>query len=253
MAGALGRMGQAIVQATLAQPGALLASAWERAGHGGVGVPHPLAPSVVVAAAPEGDLDVLIDFTAPSALAGHLTAARALGTALVVGTTGLEPEHHRLIDEAAAHIAVLQAANTSVGVNVLLALVESATRLLGPAFDPEITEIHHGKKKDAPSGTAVELARRVERVRPELRRVTGRDGLIGERQPDELGVLALRGGDVVGEHTVFYFGRGERLELTHRATDRGIFAQGAVRAAMWLAGRPAGRYGMAEALGVTGA
>ena len=193
--------------------------------------------------------DVLIDFSAPAALAEHLQAARGAGRAIVVGTTGLLPEHHALIDDAAAELPVLQAANTSLGVNLLAALVEQAAARLGPDWDVEIVEMHHRHKLDAPSGTALLLGAAAARGRgvalgaPDLDRN-------GKRQDGAIGFASLRGGSVAGDHQVILATEGERLELGHRAESRAIFARGALKAALWLAGKPAGRYTMADVLGL---
>ena len=144
---------------------------------------------------------------------------------------------------------MLWAPNMSLGVQVLAELVEQAVRRLGPAFDVEIVEVHHRKKIDAPSGTAKRLAQAAKSARPELSELSGREGDVGARKPRELAVMALRGGDVVGDHTVFLFGDGERIELTHRASNRDVFAHGAIRAARYVIGKPAGRYTIKDVLG----
>lgn len=199
--------------------------------------------------------DVLIDFSAPAALRTVLaSAADSLhGKAIVVGTTGLGEAEHALLDDVAAHATVLAAANFSVGVNLLLQLVESAARVLSEdRFDAEITELHHRRKVDAPSGTALALARAIAQGRSvELEQVRrdGRSGETGARPPGEIGVHALRGGAVIGEHRVHFLGDAERIELAHIATDRALFAEGALLAARWLAGRSPGRYHMSDVLG----
>lgn len=251
VAGAYGRMGRAIASAVAAAEGIALAGVFERPEHDAIGTPYALDPRLVVHAGPEplvGSVDVLIDFTTPVASTLHAGWCAENGVALVLGTTGIEPEHQRAIDAATRRVAIVQAPNMSVGVNVLCALVSAAARLLGPSFDVEIVETHHRKKKDAPSGTALRLLEVAQAARPETTPVFERHGLIGERDPSEIGVQTLRGGDVVGEHTVFFFGDGERVELTHRATDRAVFAAGAVRAARWAAGRAPGRYAMSDVL-----
>lgn len=192
-------------------------------------------------------VDVLIDFSSPPGLASALCLARQAEIPIVSGTTGVSDALMLEVAETATRVAVLHATNMSLGVAVLAQLVERAAAALPSSFEPELVEVHHRRKKDSPSGTALTLADAVDRGRGVLhRRVSGRDGLVGERATDELGVLAVRGGDVVGEHTVFFFGDGERLELTHRATDRAIFARGALAAARWIVGRPAGRYAIAD-------
>jgi 4-hydroxy-tetrahydrodipicolinate reductase len=187
--------------------------------------------------------DVAIDFSLPAALGELSRLAARQHVALVSGTTGvtdLSP-----LDEAATKIPVLWAPNMSLGIQVLSELVAEAARRLGPDFDIELTEVHHKLKVDAPSGTAVRLGDAIREVRP-LQVTSGRQGIVGARRKDELGMFALRGGDVIGDHSVYFFGPGERLELTHRATNRDLFASGAIRAARWLAGKPARRYTLAD-------
>jgi 4-hydroxy-tetrahydrodipicolinate reductase len=189
--------------------------------------------------------DVVIDFSLPVALTELARHAARQGIALVSGTTGLTDAS--VLDEAARKIPVVWAPNMSLGVQVLSEIVAEAARRLGPGFDVEITEVHHRKKIDAPSGTAVRLADALREVRA-LSPVTGRAGIVGARAQDELGIFALRGGDVIGDHTVHLLGLGERLELTHRATSRDVFAQGALRAARWATLQPPGRYSLADVL-----
>ena len=203
-----------------------------------------------------GGADVLIDVSTPAALGTLLRAAGdALGgRALVVGTTGLPTEVEAALDDAARTAAVLVAANFSIGVNVLQGLVERAARALDAAhFDAEIVELHHGRKVDAPSGTALALARAVAHGRDvslEQVRRDGRSGHTGERPAGEIGLHAVRGGGVIGEHHVLFLGENERLELAHSAHDRGLFADGALAAARWIVGQPPGRYTMTQALGL---
>ena len=197
--------------------------------------------------------DVLVDFSSPHALEANLDAAMAAGIPIVVGTTGLEERHHWLCDSAAAHIAVLQTGNTSLGVNMLAHLVREAASRLGDDWDIEIVETHHRMKVDAPSGTALLLGEAAAKGRGvNLARVSerGRDGITGARAKGAIGFASLRGGTVPGDHTVHLFGDHERIALSHLAEDRLIFAKGAVRAAQWLISREAGRYGMGEVLGL---
>lgn len=201
----------------------------------------------------EGDCDVFIDFSAPDALQGHLETAVEAKRPIVIGTTGLTPGHQRMIDEASAKIAVLQAANTSLGVNLLVHLVRQAAAKLGEDWDIEIAEMHHRHKADAPSGTALLLGRAAadgRGVSLDEMSERDRDGITGPREPGRIGFAALRGGSVAGDHQVVFAGDGERLELGHRAESRAIFAQGAVRAALWIADCPPGRYGMDDVLGL---
>ncbi|WP_137863665.1 MULTISPECIES: 4-hydroxy-tetrahydrodipicolinate reductase [unclassified Sphingomonas] len=234
--GSLGRMGQAIAAAA-PEMNAKLA--------GGADAGDDPAGIAAVA-------DVLIDFSAPQALEAHLAAARAAGKPIVIGTTGLSPQHHALIDEAAQRIAVLQTGNTSLGIGLLQRLVREAAAQLGPDWDIEIVEMHHRHKADAPSGTALMLgnaaAAGMGTTLAEAE-VTDRAGTVGPRSAGTIGLASLRGGSVVGDHSVVFATQGERIELIHRADDRAIFARGAVRAALWLAGRPAGRYTMDQVLG----
>lgn len=235
--GSLGRMGQAIINAA-PNYGVTIAG----------GADAGDDPTIIANAA-----NVLIDFSSPSALESHLAAARAAGTPIVIGTTGLSSKHHAMIDEAAQDIAVLQTGNTSLGVNLLASLVRDAAARLGPEWDIEIVEMHHKHKVDAPSGTALMLgdaaAKGASTTLAEAK-VTDRAGLIGARAEGTIGFASLRGGSVVGDHTVIFATGGERIELTHRADDRTLFANGALRAAIWIAKQPTGRYTMDAVLGV---
>lgn len=197
--------------------------------------------------------DVLVDFSSPHALEANLHAAVAAGVPIVVGTTGLEERHHWLCDTAAADVAVLQTGNTSLGVTLLAHLVREAAGRLGEDWDIEISETHHRMKVDAPSGTALllgEAAAQGRAVELASHSERGRDGISGARGVGAIGFAALRGGSVAGDHTVHFLGQDERLSLTHMAENRSTFAKGAVRAAQWLVGKPAGRYTMAEVLGL---
>lgn len=186
---------------------------------------------------------VLIDFSAPAALLKAAEICAASGIAIVSGTTGLDAQAIAALDVAAARCAVMWEPNMSVGVHVLASLVEKAMAALGPSFDVEVVEVHHRAKVDAPSGTAIRLGDVVKSAREAPSHyVHGREGRPGPRKPDEIGMHAVRGGDVIGDHTVFFFGDGERIELTHRATSRDLFAHGAVRAAAWLATQKPGRH-----------
>ena len=235
--GKLGRMGLAIADVAPSL-GAGIA--------GGVDIgddPAPLAR----------EADVLVDFSAPAALQANLAAASAAGTPVVIGTTGLGRPHHDLIDDAARGIAVLQTGNTSLGVALLCALVRDAARRLGTDWDVEIVEMHHRQKIDSPSGTALMLGEAAaDGLGSPLSEigVIGRAGLTGARAEGTIGFASLRGGTVAGDHSVVLAGDGERLELTHRAEDRAIFARGAVKAALWLKDQPPGRYTMDQVLGL---
>lgn len=198
--------------------------------------------------------DVYIDFTAPEATEKAARAAAALGgVAAVVGTTGLGPAADAELAALAERAPVLVAANFSLGVNLLLALAETAARALDSGFDLEVVETHHNQKRDAPSGTALALARALaagRSVRLEDVMESGRSGDVGPRPPGQIGLSAVRGGDVVGDHTVHFLGKGERIELSHRAGSRDLFAAGALQAAAWLVGRPPGLYTMRDVLGL---
>jgi 4-hydroxy-tetrahydrodipicolinate reductase len=196
--------------------------------------------------------DVIIDFSSHQATGGLLELAVARRKPIVIGTTGHPAdEKHRLL-ALATKVPCVWAGNFSVGVNLLFALTRRATAVLGADYDTEVIEMHHRFKKDAPSGTAARLLEIIleERKLNDAALRHGRSGITGERQPGEIGVHALRGGDVVGDHTVLFAALGERVELTHKASDRGIFARGAVRAAHWVVSRPAGIYDMQDVLGL---
>ncbi len=259
--GAAGRMGRTLV-ALIAQDQAVrLHAGVEMPGHpslgsdvgalaglGALGV--PVVDDYASVAAPE---TVTLDFSSAGAALEHLRVAVSRRAAMVIGTTGYSETEQREIDRLAPQTRCLVAPNMSVGVNVLLKLVAQAATALGQGFDPEIVEIHHRMKVDAPSGTALALGRAVagalgRDLRTNAR--SARQGVIGQRSPTEIGIMALRGGDVVGDHTVVFAGMGERLELTHRAQSRECLARGAVRAGIWLASQPVGRYSMADVLGL---
>jgi 4-hydroxy-tetrahydrodipicolinate reductase len=200
----------------------------------------------------ESGAGVFVDFTAPDALEANLRAALEAGRPILVGTTGLGDEHRRLIDAAAEKVAVIHAPNTSLGVNLLRHLVGQAAARLGPEWDIEVLEMHHRHKKDAPSGTALLLGASAAEGRGSTLKALSRFDRMGEgeREPGTIGYASLRGGTVAGEHVVIFAGEGERIELGHRADSRAIFARGALAAARWLAGRPAGLYSMADVLGL---
>ena len=252
--GASGRMGR-VLQGLIDEDASCTLSA---------AIAHEVAPTVLGARNSLGvtsltlaagtEFDALIDFSRPDAFQSALAAAVLAKAAFVSGTTGLDADGFRALDAAATEIPVLWEPNMSVGVLVLARLVEQAVRALGEEFDVEIVEAHHRRKVDAPSGTALRLGEAACRARPELGAATahGREGQGGERPVSqhtsraELGYHAVRGGDVVGDHTVHLLGLGERLELTHRATDRSVFARGALRAAKALRGKAPGRYTLAD-------
>jgi 4-hydroxy-tetrahydrodipicolinate reductase len=197
--------------------------------------------------------DAVIDFTAPAISVKHAELAAQAEAVLVLGTTGLDKEQDAAIARAAQHTAIVQAANMSLGVNVLMELVERAARMLDADYDLEIVEMHHRYKVDAPSGTALALGKAAAKGRAvDLDAVAQkvRDGITGPRRRGDIGFATLRGGDVAGEHSVVLAGDGERIELTHRATNREVFARGAIKAALWARGKPPGLYSMRDVLGL---
>lgn len=259
--GAAGRMGRALVAAAAGNPAFTVAAACEHAEHAALGqdagvlagiapIGAPLVPTAALAGTP---FDVLVDFTRPAATLAALAACRSAGRALVIGTTGFEAAGRAAILAASRDVPIVWAPNMSVGVNVCFALLATAARTLGDAFDVEIVEAHHRHKVDAPSGTALRMG---EIVAGALGRdlaqdaVYGRQGHTGARPGGQIGFATVRGGDIVGEHTVLFAGPGERVEITHRATSRENFATGALRAAAWVASRPPGVYDMQDVLGL---
>jgi 4-hydroxy-tetrahydrodipicolinate reductase len=258
--GAAGRMGRSLVRVVHETEGAELVGAVDHgdavgkdagalAGVDSLGVSITSDARAAVSGA-----DVVIDFTLPDATAALLPVVEAANARLVIGTTGLAAETEAAIGALSKERAVVYAPNYSQGVTALFYLAERAAELMGPAFDAEIFEMHHRLKVDAPSGTAVKLldvVARAKGVDPKRDRVCGREGQVGARTDAEIGVMTLRGGDVVGEHTLYLSGIGERLELTHRATDRMIFARGAVRAALFCAPRGPGLYDMFDVMGIS--
>ncbi|MCL2626292.1 MAG: 4-hydroxy-tetrahydrodipicolinate reductase [Cystobacterineae bacterium] len=260
--GVLGRMGQAIVQRISKETGLQLAGGVVE--RGALGPGKPLSAFMPPPPGGEGlclldDLgkcltdtptDVVIDFTAPTCTAVHAALCAQAGVGLVVGTTGLGEAEREALKAAAARIPVLWAPNMSIGIQVLGLAVQEMARRLGEGWDIEVLEIHHKRKKDAPSGTALKLAEDAAKALGlgAQHFCTQRSGMIGERPAKEIGLQSLRGGEVIGEHTVYFLGEGERLELRHCAQSREQFAQGALRAARWLHAKPAGFYGMGDVL-----
>ena len=261
VAGAAGRMGGRIVHMVNEHPGVSLAGAFERfdhpmvgrdageaAGLGPLGVPVAGSVKDVIDAG-----DVIIDFTFPEATLENVRAAADREKSVVIGTTGFSGERLDALRKAAQGIRCVMAPNMSVGVNLMFRIAAEMARILGDEYDLEVLETHHRFKKDAPSGTALRLAQVLaEAVGRDLEKtaVYARKGLVGERGADEIGIQALRAGDVTGEHTVMFGGIGERLELTHRAHNRDNFARGAVRAARWVVDQPVGFYDMQDVLGL---
>ena len=259
--GAAGRMGRMLIGLTAEVPGFRLAGAIEASGHPSLGQDAGTLAGVRALGVPiQSDFagliraaHVVIDFTTPAATLAHAEAAVAAGTGLVIGTTGLDPAEDERLRRLVARTRTVMAANYSVGVTVLLELVAQATRLLGDGFDAEIVELHHHHKQDAPSGTALALGRAVAAARDvdfASARVLAREGIVGARQPGEIGIVGLRAGDAIGDHTVIFGGIGERIELIHRAQSRDCLARGALRAASWVASKPSGLYAMRDVLGL---
>lgn len=261
IAGAAGRMGRTLVALVHGTPGAVVAGALERTGSPQLGEDAGVLAGVGKLGVAVSDkpletilhADAIIDFTAPAStveLAGLAAQARIVH---VIGTTGLSPDDIKKIDAASRHAIIVRSGNMSLGVNLLAGLVQKVAATLGDDYDIEIVEMHHKMKVDAPSGTALLLGEAAAKGRgidlaTHSQRV--RDGHTGARKPGDIGFAALRGGTVVGDHDVIFAGAGERLILTHKAEDRGIFARGAVRAAMWGKGKKPGHYSMADVLGL---
>ena len=238
VAGASGRMGQMLIEAVGQADDAVLA--------GRLDVDLDIRAGLA-------DAQVLIDFTRPEGTLAHLAICRELGVNAVIGTTGFSEAQKAEIAEHARHIAIMMAPNMSVGVNVVFKLLDMAARALNEGYDIEIIEAHHRHKVDAPSGTALKMG---EVVAAALGRdlkdcaVYAREGVTGERDPSTIGFATVRGGDIVGDHTVLFAGTGERIEITHRSNSRAGYAQGSLRAARFLAGRKAGLFGMNDVLGL---
>ena len=262
VAGCTGRMGAALLRQIAGTEGCAIAGGSEAAGHPAlghdVGAAAGLGETGIKITGDPAELfsvsEAVLDFTVPAATVSHASLAAATGTILVAGTTGMSAANEAALADAARRAAIIYAANMSVGVNVLLRLVELAAEVLDEDFDIEIAEMHHRKKVDAPSGTALALGKAAavgRGVALESVAQRGRDGITGERRRGDIGFGVLRGGNVVGDHTVIFASDNERVELTHRAQDRSLFAAGAVRAALWARGKPAGLYGMRDVLGLT--
>jgi 4-hydroxy-tetrahydrodipicolinate reductase len=249
IAGAGGRMGQALIEAVLADPGLTLAAAFDLPGSRAIGQP---AGNTKIGSEPRiaESADVVIDFTRPEGTLAHLKHAKAM----VIGTTGFSDAQRKAIEDAAGRMPIVMAANFAVGVNAAYKLADMAARILGDAYDVEIIEAHHRHKLDAPSGTALKLGQVVAKaLKRDLSAVAthGREGETGERDPRAIGFHAVRGGDIVGEHTVMFAGMGERVEVTVRSQSRMTYAAGALRAAKFLKNRAAGLYDMADVLGLS--
>jgi len=258
--GAAGRMGRAVIQAALATQGIKLVAAIDRKDNAELGEDvasvvgqAPIGVSVGYVIDPAAEpFEVLVDFTQPEATLSALDLCRSHKKAMVIGTTGFTPAQREMIEAVAKDIPICTAANFSIGVNVVLSLLGDAARLLGEPYDVEIVEAHHRHKTDAPSGTALAMGEEVAQALGRNLRdcaVYGREGQTGARARQTIGFATVRGGDVIGDHTVMFLGEGERVEISHKATSRLNFAQGALRAAAWLAGRKPGLYSMQDVLG----
>lgn len=259
--GASGRMGQMLVKAILASGKARLVGCVERAGNSWIGrdIGEAMGGPALGVTVTDDPLEAfaraqaVIDFTAPAATVEFAALAAQARAVHVVGTTGLEPEHHARLDAAARHAVVVQAGNMSLGVNLLTRLTKKVAAALDADWDIEVIEAHHRMKVDAPSGTALMLGQAAAEGRGvalDDAKVSGRDGITGARARGTIGFSAIRGGDIVGEHDVLFAGEGERIILRHVATDRSIFARGALKAALWGQGQKPGRYDMMDVLGL---
>lgn len=261
VAGAGGRMGRRICALSMEYEGIKLAGGFEAKGHkdigsdigglagiGNIGIKLSSGIEEVMDKA-----DVIIDFTHPEATMAHVEAAAKTGKAMVIGTTGISNDQKSKIKDAAKKFPCVMASNMSLGVNLLLKILGDIARALGDDYDIEIIEAHHKLKKDAPSGTAIMMANAIaDAMKRDLDTcaVYARKGMIGERTKKEIGIQTIRAGDIVGEHTVIFGGMGERIEVTHRASSRDTFARGALKAALWIKGKPAGLYDMQDVLGL---
>lgn len=253
-------MGRALIRCAAARADVTVTAAVEQSGHADVGVDAGVvACGKAIGAAIVDDIravstaDVAVDFSYHEAVPSHIRAAADSGKAMVLGATGLSEEESAAVRGAAASVPIVWAPNMSLAMNVLFKLVADAGSALGMDYDAEIVEMHHRHKKDAPSGTALELARHLAESRGQdlgAAATVGRDGEVGERPQGEIGLHAVRGGDVVGDHHVILAGDGERLELSHRASSRDAFANGALHAAVWVHGRNPGLYSMRDVLGL---
>ena len=256
IAGASGRMGRMLIEAVLATPDAQLTAALDLPGSPGLGQDAGAFAGrdtgVIVSADTRAGLaaaDVLIDFTRPEGTLAHLALCAELGVRAVIGTTGFTPAQKAEIAAFAQRVGVVFAPNMSVGVNVMLRLLEQAARALGEGYDVEVVEAHHKHKVDAPSGTALAMGEAVARgVDLATHGVFTRHGHTGERVGGSIGFATVRGGDIVGEHTVLFAGTGERVEITHKSSSRANYAEGSLRAARFVAGRGPGLYGMGDVL-----
>ncbi len=260
VAGCTGRMGHMLIEAVLAADDCQLAGALDREGSAALGGDAAVFLGKNSGVLALSDLraglsgaEYLIDFTRPEGTLAHLAVCRELGVKMVIGTTGFTAAQKAEIEAASKDIAIVMAPNMSVGVNVVLRLLDTAARALAQGYDIEIVEAHHRHKVDAPSGTALKMGEVVAAaIGRDLKdcAVYGREGVTGERDPSTIGFATVRGGDVVGDHTVMFMGTGERIEITHKSSSRATYAQGSLRAVRFLAGQSSGLYGMDDVLGL---
>lgn len=252
--GAAGRMGQRIIQLIKEENDLKLVGAIEASGYRGIGMPVTSEVKITDDLSKLADrAEVIVDFTSPKATLSNLEIIAKLKKAVVIGTTGFTDEEIKNIESIARNLPCLLSANMSIGINLLLKIVREVAGVLGDSYDIEIVEAHHNRKKDAPSGTALALAKEItESLERNMKEdiIYGRKGLVGERSPKEIGIHAIRGGDIVGEHTVIFAGQGERVELIHRATSRDTFVRGVIRAIRFVAQAPVGFYNMQDVLGL---
>ncbi|MCL2144591.1 MAG: 4-hydroxy-tetrahydrodipicolinate reductase [Endomicrobia bacterium] len=250
--GAAGRMGQSILDIAKIDETVQVCGAVEYESSSAIGTGHPVIIPVSKIEEVLPATEVLVDFTNPDTALKNVELAKKYKIPVIIGTTGFIAEQKEKIAEAAKKIPIVLSPNMSVGVNILFKLVEEVTKLI-PDYDIEIVELHHNKKKDAPSGTAAKLSEIAAAAMGKNINdvgVYGRKTVLGDRKKDEIGVLSVRGGDIVGEHTVYFAGIGERIELSHKAQSRNTFGAGAVRAAKWIVGKEPGLYDMQDVLGL---
>ncbi|WP_028448534.1 4-hydroxy-tetrahydrodipicolinate reductase [Chitinibacter tainanensis] len=259
IAGASGRMGRMLIEAVVNAPDAQLHTALDRAGSESIGqdatafLGQTSGITITADLAALQGADVIIDFTRPEATLAHLAACQQYGVNMIIGTTGFDEAGRAAIAAAASQIAIVSAYNMSVGVNLVFKLLEVAAGVLNQGYDVEILEMHHKHKVDAPSGTAIAMGEAVTRAWDKALKdiaVWSREGITGERQDGTIGFATLRGGDVIGDHTVVFAGAGERVEITHKASNRTIYAQGSLRAARFLTSKTSGHYDMQDVLGL---
>jgi len=258
IAGAAGRMGKALIKNVIDHPNMELVAAWEREGHENLGqdagaIAGQQSLDIKISNNYKEEIskcEVVIDFTSPVATLELAQQASQAGVALVIGTTGFTEEEFEKLKDTTKQLKVVYATNFSVGINVLLVLAKKAAEILGENYNAEIIEAHHNFKKDSPSGTAVTLLEFISKGKQMSADKVGREGMIGARPQEEIGVHAVRAGDIVGDHTALFSGQGERLELKHQAHSRNTLSQGAIRAVAWIYDKKPGFYHMQDVLGI---